>query len=110
MTASLTKTTSFVASDWEEITASGNNATLPATRTSKHLWIRQTLETTDDSVTPTLTEMVLEVNTDLIEQFSFQFFEDDANPNSATSLATENTNINLNAGNKFRLRLGVVKE
>jgi hypothetical protein len=59
MAASLTKTQSYVASQWETQT-SGNALTVTLVE-DDYLWIRQTLTTTDDSVTPTLTEMTVEV-------------------------------------------------
>jgi hypothetical protein len=57
MAASLTKTQSYVASQYEA-QASGNALTVTLVA-DDYLWIKQTLATTDDTVTPTLTEMLL---------------------------------------------------
>lgn len=40
-------------------------------------------------------------------QFGFQFYADDAVPNSATPLADENTNTSRDANASFRVRIGV---
>ncbi len=62
MAASLTKTQSYTASEWE--TQTSGQALTPTLTGGDALWIRQTLETTDTSVTPTLSLMEIE----LIEQ------------------------------------------
>ena len=55
MAASLTKTQSYAASEWEvQTTATALTVTLV---TDDYLWIRQTLETTDVAVSPSLTLM-----------------------------------------------------
>jgi hypothetical protein len=63
MAASLTKTQAYVASQWEEQT-SGSALTVTLIE-DNYLWIKQTLETTDDSATPMLTEMILAESTQL---------------------------------------------
>lgn len=60
MAASLTKTQAYVASQYETQT-SGSALTVTLVE-DDYLWIRQTLATTDTSVTPALTEMVLEAS------------------------------------------------
>ena len=59
MAASLTKTQSYAVSEWEvQTTATALTVTLVA---DDYLWIRQTLETTDPAVTPTLSLMEIEL-------------------------------------------------
>ena len=55
---SLSVDTAYSAGDWEEQTSGEAISNIPAgDLTGKHLWIRQTLETTDTSVTPTLNKV-----------------------------------------------------
>jgi len=55
---SLSVDTAYSAGDWEEQTSGEAISNIPAgDLTGKHLWIRQTLETTDASVTPTLNKV-----------------------------------------------------
>ena len=59
MAASLTKTQSYTPHEWEvQTTATALTVTLVA---DDYLWIRQTLETTDPAVTPTLSLMEIEL-------------------------------------------------
>jgi hypothetical protein len=59
MAASLTKTQSYVASEWEvQTTATALTVTLVE---DDYLWIRQTLSTDDPEVTPTLSLMEIEL-------------------------------------------------
>ena len=56
----LTETTPYSAGDWAEQTSGVDITNIPeGDLTGKHLWIRQTLTTTDTSITPTLESLLI---------------------------------------------------
>ena len=85
MAASLTKTQSYAVGEWEvQTTATALTVTLVA---DDYLWIRQTLETTDPAVTPTLSLMEIEL------EVSGPTISTQAATNVTTTEATLNGNL-----------------